>query len=60
MEIYNSFRQTNFMLLYAMFLMHVLHMLKYIEIPSSISCIYYSMVCLYVGATRSLNFYNVK
>ena len=60
MEIYESFRQTNFMLIYTMVIMHILHMLNFVQIPSSISCLYYSIACLHVGATRSLNFYNVK
>ena len=60
MEIYESFRRTNFMLIYTMIIMHILHMLKYVDIPPSVSCLFYSMVCLHVGATRSLNYYNVK
>jgi type IV secretory pathway VirB3-like protein len=35
-------------------------MLNFASLPSSLSCIYYSMTCLYVGSTRSLYFYNVK
>lgn len=55
-----SFRRTNFLLLYSVIIMHILHMLKFATIPTSLSCIYYSIVCIYVGSTRSLIFYNVK
>ena len=55
-----SFRRTNFLLIYSVIIMHVLHMLKFVSIPPALSCIYYSIVCIYVGSTRSLNFYNVK
>jgi hypothetical protein len=35
-------------------------MFKFAAIPSWLSCIFYALVCIYVGATRSLIFYNVK
>ena len=60
MEIYESFRRTNFLLIYAMVILHSLHMLKYIEVSSWISCIFYSIATIFVGSSRSLLFYNVK
>jgi minor histocompatibility antigen H13 len=35
-------------------------MLNFTTIPPSFCCLYYSIVCIYVGASRTLNFYNVK
>ena len=35
-------------------------MLKFATLSSAIACLFYSMSCLYVGATRSLSFYNLK
>ena len=60
MDIYESFRVTNFMLIYGVFILHILHMLKLATVQSWVSCLFYSMSCLYVGSTRSLLFYSVK
>lgn len=60
MQIYESYRRTNFLLIYTMVIMHILHMLRFAAFPTWISCIFYALVCIYVGSTRSLNFYNVK
>jgi hypothetical protein len=60
MDIYQSYRTTNFMLIYGVFILHILHMLKLATVQSWVSCLFYSMSCLYVGSTRSLLFYSVK
>ena len=58
MEKYGS--RINFALLYTMFLMHVLHMLKFFTFPSVLQCLFYSLACLHVGSTRSLSFYTLN
>lgn len=60
MDIYETFRRNNFLLIYAVLLMHILQMLKFTAFPSSLQCVLYSLVCIYVGSTRSLIFYSVK
>ena len=60
MDIYEQYRTNNFMLIYGILILHTLHMLKYASLAPWISCLFYSFSCLYVGSTRSLQFYNVK
>lgn len=61
MEIYQAlFSRTNFFLIYSILIMHIMQMLHFATIPTAVCCIYYSMACIYVGASRSLNFYNVR
>lgn len=36
MDLYSSFRRINFVLVYSMILMHILQMLKFASLPSSI------------------------
>jgi hypothetical protein len=60
MDIYESYRMNNFMLIYGVLIMHILHMLKFASLAPWLSCLFYSMTCLYVGSTRSLQVYNVK
>lgn len=50
----------NFMLIYAVVLMHILQMLKFATFPTMVCCLLNAITCLYVGSTRSLAFYNVK
>lgn len=41
-------------------LLHFLQMLQFITLPPYFCCIYYSIVCIYVGASRSLICYSVR
>lgn len=35
-------------------------MLQFIALPPSVCCLYYTLVCIYVGASRSLICYSVR
>ena len=60
MEIHESFKKINFMLIHSVLGMHVLQMLGFATLPSAVQCIFYSMSCLYIGSTNTLSYYNVK
>ena len=58
MEISDSFYSVNFYLIYSLIILQIVSM--YMPLAPSLQCLFYSLVCIYVGATRSLQFYQFQ
>lgn len=55
MDLQASFSKSNFMMVFIMILVSVLHL--YVHIDSAFSVMFQTIACIFIGATRSLQFY---